>query len=127
MLEEPIGSLFERIEATARPDSITRQDQLRSDPQIRAATLTIAYEPVWAIGTGKAAQPTDIAEAHQFLHNLFRKRGTGESPRILYGGSVSGNNFGALLAIPHVDGALVGKASLDLASFSELISISERS
>jgi len=75
--------------------------------------LVIAYEPVWAIGTGKTATPEIAQEAHAFLKSLHA------SP-VLYGGSVKPDNAGVLLALPDVDGALVGGASLDLASFEAI-------
>ena len=75
--------------------------------------LVIAYEPVWAIGTGRTATPEIAQEAHAFVKSLHA------SP-VLYGGSVNPDNAGALLALPDVDGALVGGASLDLASFEAI-------
>src|SRR5438445_3556932 len=75
--------------------------------------LVVAYEPVWAIGTGKTATPELAEEAHAFLKSLL------DAP-VLYGGSVKPDNAEALLAQPDVDGALVGGASLDLDSFIEI-------
>jgi triosephosphate isomerase len=75
--------------------------------------LVVAYEPVWAIGTGKTATPELAQEAHSFLKSLL------DVP-VLYGGSVKPDNAEALLAQPDVDGALVGGASLDLESFTEI-------
>jgi triosephosphate isomerase len=75
--------------------------------------LVLAYEPVWAIGTGKTATPELAQEAHAFLRSLI------DVP-ILYGGSVKPDNAGELLAQPDVDGALVGGASLDVASFAAI-------
>lgn len=80
--------------------------------------LIIAYEPVWAIGTGKVATTSQIAEVHSFINNLT----TGGIP-ILYGGSVTPDNFTEILSVPHVDGGLIGGASLKLESFSKLVSI----
>ena len=79
----------------------------------RHERLVIAYEPVWAIGTGRTATPEIAQEAHAFVKSLHA------SP-VLYGGSVNPDNAGALLALPDVDGALVGGASLDLASFEAI-------
>jgi triosephosphate isomerase (TIM) len=79
----------------------------------RHERLVIAYEPVWAIGTGKTARPEIAQEAHAFVKSLHA------SP-VLYGGSVKADNAGVLLALPDVDGALVGGASLDLASFEAI-------
>jgi triosephosphate isomerase len=75
--------------------------------------LVVAYEPVWAIGTGKTATPELAQEAHSFLKSIL------DAP-VLYGGSVKPDNAEALLAQPDVDGALVGGASLDLDSFTEI-------
>ncbi len=85
--------------------------------------LVVAYEPVWAIGTGRTASPAQAQEAHAFirerLRNLFGE--AAEAIRILYGGSVKPANAAELFAQPDVDGGLVGGASLDVASFSAII------
>jgi triosephosphate isomerase (TIM) len=75
--------------------------------------LVVAYEPVWAIGTGKTATPEIAQEAHAFVKSLH-------GAPVLYGGSVKPENAGVLLALPDVDGALVGGASLDVASFEAI-------
>jgi triosephosphate isomerase len=86
--------------------------------------IIIAYEPVWAIGTGRTATPEMAAEAHRFLRKLARRQ-FGESEadgvRILYGGSVKPDNIGALMAEEEIDGALVGGASLKVDSFTALV------
>ena len=79
----------------------------------RHQRLVIAYEPVWAIGTGKTATPEIAQEAHAFVKSLH------DAP-VLYGGSVKPENAGVLLALPDVDGALVGGASLDATSFEAI-------
>jgi triosephosphate isomerase len=87
-------------------------------------TLVIAYEPVWAIGTGKTATDDQAQEAHQFIRSLVRKSfgaALAESIRILYGGSVKPGNIEALMEMPDIDGALVGGASLDAESFSQIV------
>jgi triosephosphate isomerase len=88
-----------------------------------AANLVIAYEPVWAIGTGRTPTLAEIAEVHSFLRG--RLRGLigeqAESVRILYGGSVKPSNASDIFAVPHVDGALVGGASLKAADFGAIV------
>ncbi len=76
------------------------------------ATLVLAYEPVWAIGTGKNATPSDAAQVHAGLRRLLRERGARGVP-ILYGGSVNQGNVNGLLSEPEIEGVLVGGASLD--------------
>ncbi|MCY7302338.1 MAG: triose-phosphate isomerase [Thermoleophilia bacterium] len=82
----------------------------------RHEALVIAYEPVWAIGTGKTATPQIAEDAHAFIKSLHETR-------VLYGGSVKPDNAAELLSQPSIDGALVGGASLDAASFSSLCQI----
>ena len=86
--------------------------------------IGIAYEPVWALGTGKTATPGQVQEAHLFIRNLLsemygEKEAAGVS--IIYGGSVTSDNIGSLMAEPEINGVLVGSASLDLASFLAII------
>ncbi len=84
----------------------------------------IAYEPVWAIGTGKTATDQEAQEAHQYIRGLLRKSygdDVAESVRIQYGGSVKPENIAGLIAKPDVDGALVGGASLKIDSFTAIV------
>jgi triosephosphate isomerase len=84
----------------------------------------IAYEPVWAIGTGRTASPDDANRAHELVRGLLDER-VGAAARaipILYGGSVKPGNIGELLAAPEVDGVLVGGASLDPSDFARICS-----
>ncbi len=76
----------------------------------------VAYEPVWAIGTGRTPNGREISAMHEEIKDSLRKKGHGEA-HLLYGGSVSPNNAEAILSLPHVEGALVGGASLRAASF----------
>jgi len=88
-----------------------------------AATLVLAYEPVWAIGTGRTPLLDEIAEVHAFLRAQITARiGTeGAGVRLLYGGSVKPSNAADIFALPHVDGALVGGASLKAADFGAIV------
>jgi len=86
--------------------------------------LTIAYEPVWAIGTGKTASPEQANEVHALIRNTIRSKydnDTAQSIRIQYGGSVNSKNAKDLLGQPEIDGALVGGASLDSNSFLDIV------
>ena len=87
------------------------------------ATLVIAYEPVWAIGTGRTPSIADVAEMHGAIRVKLRELlgGEGGAVRILYGGSVKPDNANELLSVPDVDGALVGGASLTAAQFVPII------
>jgi triosephosphate isomerase (TIM) len=88
-----------------------------------AANLVIAYEPVWAIGTGRTPTLTEIAEVHAFLRDRLQGLvGTAaDGVRILYGGSVKPSNATEIFAVPHVNGALVGGASLKAADFGAIV------
>jgi triosephosphate isomerase (TIM) len=86
------------------------------------AGVVIAYEPIWAIGTGKVATPEQAQEACAFIRDVLRARGAAaDEVRILYGGSVKPDNAAELLALPDVDGALVGGASLDAEDFAAIV------
>jgi triosephosphate isomerase (TIM) len=89
-----------------------------------AAPIVIAYEPVWAIGTGKTATPEIAAEAHAIIRHEVAQllgRATADRMRILYGGSVKPENAAQLCSQPEIDGALVGGASLDPTSFARIV------
>jgi triosephosphate isomerase len=98
-------------------------------PLLAKATVpvAIAYEPVWAIGTGKNARPEDAEEVHLAIRGWLAERDTklAGATRILYGGSVKPDNAASLLACPNVDGALVGGASLDAGSFGAIARAAE--
>ncbi len=88
------------------------------------ARIVIAYEPVWAIGTGKVATPEIAADAHRLIRSLVQARfgkDAAAAVRILYGGSVKPDNVKGLMAQPDIDGALVGGASLDAVSFAGVV------
>ncbi len=91
-------------------------------------SVIIAYEPVWAIGTGKTASDEQAQEAHAFIRTLvvgLYNKTAGDKIRILYGGSVKPENIKGLMAQPDIDGALVGGASLKAESFSALVNFAE--
>jgi triosephosphate isomerase (TIM) len=111
-----VGETEAEREAGATEDVLRRQAGVLP----RHDRLVIAYEPVWAIGTGKTATPDIAQEAHAFL-----RAETGAS-RILYGGSVSPGNAESLLSQPDVDGALIGGASLEVTSFTEICQTAAR-
>ena len=87
-----------------------------------AATVVVAYEPIWAIGTGRTPTLAEIAEVHSYLRARLAERVKDASDlRILYGGSVKPSNAAEIFAVPHVDGALVGGASLKAADFGAIV------
>ena len=99
------------------------QEGLEKLDSARLGDVVIAYEPVWAIGTGRTATPEQAQEAIGFVRALVadRDREQAERTRILYGGSVKPENAAEIMALPDVDGALVGGASLEVADFVALI------
>jgi len=121
-----LGEMLEERESGRTEDVLRRHCagafQGLSDDQLKS--LTIAYEPVWAIGTGKTATPQLAAEAHAFIRAEVRAEFGDEiarKVRILYGGSVKPENAAALMEEPELDGALVGGASLDPESFATIV------
>ena len=95
--------------------------------QSNIAQFIIAYEPVWAIGTGKVASLDDITNTHRWIVDYWKSNSQMQVPPILYGGSVTAENYAEIIRIPEVAGALVGGASLKAESFLKLIAISEES
>jgi triosephosphate isomerase (TIM) len=104
------------------------QDGLEKVPTERLGELTIAYEPIWAIGTGLTASPEQAQDAIAFVRALVadRDREQAQRTRILYGGSVKADNAAELLGLDDVDGALVGGASLDLDAFTKIIEAAQQ-
>lgn len=92
----------------------------------RVSSLLLAYEPVWAIGTGNVATPAQIADTHQLIRDLWSRYCQFPCPPVLYGGSVAPDNFQSIIELPGVDGALVGGASLAADKFIKLLEISEK-
>ena len=99
------------------------QEALHDVPDERLAEVTIAYEPIWAIGTGKVATPDQAQDACAFIRALVahRDEAAADALRVQYGGSVKAENAEELLGLPDVDGALVGGASLDPGSFAAIV------
>jgi len=99
------------------------KEALDKVPVQRLPEVVVAYEPIWAIGTGKVATPEQAQEAVAFVRALVADfdKAAGEAVRVLYGGSLKPDNAPELLALPDVDGALVGGASLDPGSFAQIV------
>ncbi len=116
-----IGETLAEREAGATLDVIAAQ--MASVPaDMTGDSLVVAYEPVWAIGTGLTPTLAQIAEVHAFLRaRLGARIGDASGVRLLYGGSVKPSNAAEIFAVPHVDGALVGGASLKAADFGAII------
>ena len=119
---ESLGEREQMI--TQRVLSIQLEECLQGLTAEHLARLVIAYEPVWAIGSGKTATPEMAQEAHQwirqFIHNRWGKQ-TGDALSIIYGGSVKPDNIARLTQEVDIDGALVGGAALDVKSFLQII------
>ncbi len=124
---EPILCVGETEEARDKEQTETvlaRQltVDLMAVPDDQLAEVVIAYEPIWAIGTGRTATPEQAQEACAFIRTFVKARkGAADDVRILYGGSVKPANAAELLGQPDIDGALVGGASLDAAEFAEIV------
>jgi triosephosphate isomerase len=121
-----VGELLAEREAGETAAVLERQTAgaLAGIDPATAKTLVVAYEPVWAIGTGKTATPEIADEAHKIIRAQIAKSLSAElaaSTRILYGGSVKPDNTAILCALEDIDGALVGGASLEAASFSQIV------
>src|SRR6476619_375295 len=121
-----IGETLEEREAEQTLPVLDRQikdglDGLTGD---QIAALVIAYEPVWAIGTGRNASPAQAGEAHAHIRSRVRQWFGGpaaEACHVIYGGSVKPDNIAELIKLPDVDGALVGGASLDVRTFADIV------
>ncbi len=121
-----VGETLEEREAGHTFDVLREQLATAFEPigEEGAATVVIAYEPVWAIGTGKTASAGQANEAHRFIREWLSNRFNNtiaDTKRILYGGSVKPANISKLMAESEIDGVLVGGASLDAASFLEIV------
>ena len=127
-----IGETLEEREAQQTLSVLDRQikqglDGLTGD---QVASLVLAYEPVWAIGTGRNATPQQAGEAHAHIRSRLRQwfgAPAADQCHVIYGGSVKPDNIHELVALPDVDGALVGGASLDIRGFSDIVARSRQS
>ncbi len=121
-----VGEMLAEREADQTAEVLERQTSIALsgiDPAA-AESLVIAYEPVWAIGTGRTATPEIADDAHKIIRAQIAKSlspALAASTRILYGGSVKGDNTASLCCLEDIDGALVGGASLDPASFAQIV------
>jgi triosephosphate isomerase len=122
-----IGESLAEREA-GRTNEVIQQQIMNGLKGADAQALVVAYEPVWAIGTGRTATPDQAQEAHHFIRSQLAKiYGAGaDSLRIVYGGSVTPENVDSLMACPDVDGALVGGASLNPESFERIVKFKRR-
>lgn len=118
-----VGETLEQRDAGQELDIVLGQLDGSLPEDGDGSWLSVAYEPVWAIGTGRIPENADVAE----MHNAIRERlcvrfgDAGSAIRILYGGSMNGDNAAMLLAIPNVDGGLIGGASLGAAKFEPIL------
>ncbi|MBO9450361.1 triose-phosphate isomerase [Tropicibacter sp. R16_0] len=125
-----LGESLAQREAANTLDIIAGQMSGSIPDLATGENVVIAYEPIWAIGTGKVPTLEQIGEVHDFIRARLERRfgeGVGRSVRLLYGGSVKPGNAADIFAVPNVDGALVGGASLKAADFSPIISALETS
>jgi triosephosphate isomerase len=130
----PIVCIGETLEERERDETfavLDRQikDGLEHVSPAQVAALVIAYEPVWAIGTGRTATAAQAGGAHAHIRKRLRQwlgADAADSCRVIYGGSVKSDNIREIISEPDVDGALVGGASLDVRSFGEIVTKSRQ-
>ncbi|MGB0843703.1 MAG: triose-phosphate isomerase [Alphaproteobacteria bacterium] len=121
-----VGETKDQRESGKAKDVVLAQLKQSLPESATDENTVIAYEPVWAIGTGLVASVADIQQMHADIHaHLAENFASGGKMRILYGGSVKGSNASEIFAVAHVDGALVGGASLKADSFAEIIKAGE--
>lgn len=125
-----VGETLDEREKGVTADVVERQLQavLNKAGLEGFARCVIAYEPVWAIGTGKTATPEQAQEVHAYIRALFSElnKGLSENMLIIYGGSVKGSNAADLFAMPDIDGGLIGGASLDAKDFLAICKAAQR-
>jgi triosephosphate isomerase len=119
-----VGESLAEREAANTLDIIGGQLSGSVPDMVTGENLVIAYEPIWAIGTGMVPTPDQIGEVHDFIRARMERRfgpGVGRSVRLLYGGSVKPDNAAGIFAVSNVDGALVGGASLKASDFAAIV------
>ncbi len=119
-----VGETLEEFESHHTNDVLDRQVSSILETSHPMPTLVVAYEPVWAIGTGRSANPHDVAQTIAHIRTLIAERWSADaanSIRILYGGSVSDENIAGYVKEPEIDGALVGGASLRSKEFCDIV------
>lgn len=124
-----VGESQEAHDAGETLETVCRLSQKSLPERVGATDLTLAYEPVWAIGSGKTPTSEEIGEVSKAMRDLLDQRfgDEGEAVRILYGGSVNARNADAIFSVPFVDGALVGGASMKAADFLPIVEAAARS
>jgi triosephosphate isomerase (TIM) len=124
-----VGETLDQRDAGKALEIVLGQVERSVPDSCTSKWLSIAYEPVWAIGTGRIPEDTDVAEMHGTIREQLVSRfgADGENIAILYGGSMNGDNAAMLLAIPNVDGGLIGGASLTAAKFEPILAAAAKS
>ena len=122
-----IGESFEEFQAGKTEQKLENQIQECIQGNISSENLIIAYEPIWAIGSGNTPKPKDVNSIHEFIKDVVQSASENNlRPQVLYGGSVNKSNAADFFVEKNIDGALVGGASLDADIFSDIIEIYSR-
>ncbi|MCD6399464.1 triose-phosphate isomerase [candidate division WOR-3 bacterium] len=119
-----VGETLEQRDSGEAKNIVVKQVRSIVEGMEEVEKLTFAYEPIWAIGTGRVASPEQADEMHRVIRNIIGDKG--DDVRILYGGSVKPNNAESLLKMDNIDGALIGGASLKTEDFINIIKIAEK-